>query len=120
MSFIGIGAVTGLGDKFRPLAVTGERRRPPMMDVPTFAELGHPGIKSLGYSLNVAAGTPKPIIDKLYAAASRALQVPEVRAQFAKLMLDALEEPPEVAAKRLAEEARLYADVARKIGLQPQ
>ena len=36
------------------------------------------------------------------------------------MRLEVLDDKPDVAARKLAEEAKIYADVARKIGLKPQ
>ena len=65
----------------------------------------------------MVAGTPKPIVDKLYAAAMQALQQPGVRDQFAKLNITVVADTPEVAARKLVEDARFYADIAKRIGL---
>ena len=86
----------------------------------TFAELGQPQIHSVGFAFNVRAGTPHGVVDKLYGAAARALQQPEVKAGLAKIQLDIVNESPEAAAKTLAEEARQSADTAKRIGLQPE
>jgi len=120
MGFVGEGSAIGFGDKFRVLGVTGERRSTAYPNSPTFRELGQPNIPGLSLSLNVRAGTSKAITDRLYAAASKALQTPEVKAAYAKLRLDIVEQPAEVAAKALAEEAKMYADVAARIGFKPQ
>lgn len=115
-------ASTGIsfGEKLRILAVTGERRLPALPDVPTFRELGYPQVPGLNFTLNVRAGTPKAAIDKLYLSASRALQTPEVRSLLAKMSVDIVELNPDVAARRLADEAKLFADIAKKIGMQPR
>ncbi len=108
------------GDKFRVLAVSGSTRQPPFMHVPTFAELGMPQIPGTSYSINVAAGTPKAVVDKVYAAGTYALQQQEVRDQFVKMNMVIVPETSEAAAKKLADEARFYSDIARRIGLSPQ
>lgn len=108
------------GDKMRVLAVTGERRSPHFPDVPTFAEIGRPEIRGTGYVLAAPAGVNREIIEKLNNAASRALSLPELKARLAKIRLDVIGDTPDGAAKRIAEESRLFADIARKIGFQPE
>lgn len=120
MGFLIESQARGMGEKFRILAVSGQQRAAAYPDIPTFAEVGVPQIKGLEQSLNVRVGTPRAIIDKLYSTASQMLQQPEIRAQFLKVGFEITEYSPEVAAKRLAEEAKLYMDVAKKIGVQPQ
>jgi tripartite-type tricarboxylate transporter receptor subunit TctC len=82
--------------------------------------LGLPQVPGQSTSMNVRAGTPKPAMDKLYTAAVFALAQPEVKAQFAKLQSEIAIETPEVAAKKLAQQARMFGDVAKKANIQPQ
>src|SRR5262249_16738525 len=109
MGFAAEGPAIGFGDKFRALAATADRRRAPFADVPTFRELGYPRIVGVAYSLNVRSGTPRPIIDRLYDAASKGLDQPDVKTLLTKLQLEALNENPDVAAKKFAEEAAAMA-----------
>ena len=54
--------------KLRPIAVRGSRRSSVLPDVPTAAEAGLPGCVSESWNgLAAPAGTPQPVIDKLYA-----------------------------------------------------
>lgn len=117
MGVLAESATMSFGDRFRILAVTGSQRRPPLMHVPTFAELGMPQIPSTSYSLNVAAGTPKPVVDKLFAATQQAMQQQEFRDRMAKLNMVVIADSTEQAAKKLADDARFYAEIAKKIGL---
>lgn len=120
MGFVNEATTASFGPKFRVIAVTGDQRVAQYPEAPTFTELGYPQIRSLGFVLHAPVGVPKPALDKLYAAAYQALQQPESKAQYAKLKLEVLAQSPEVAAKNLVEEARLFADIAKKIGLQPE
>jgi tripartite-type tricarboxylate transporter receptor subunit TctC len=120
MGFFGETTVTSSGGKVRALAVTGSRRNPRLPDVPTFTELGMRNIPAITYSINVASATPKNIVARLYSAAAQVVQQPDVQAQFAKMQLDASNVPPDVAAQRLSEEAALYSDIAKKLGIKPQ
>jgi tripartite-type tricarboxylate transporter receptor subunit TctC len=120
MGFMSEGSAIGLGERFRALAVTGAARRASYRDAPTFAELGHPEIRGVAYSLNVAAGTPRPMIERLNAAAAQALQQPEVKAQYAKMRLDVVGGSPEDAARALAGMARTYAEIAKSVGIQAE
>ena len=54
--------------KMRALAVSSAQRNPLYPEVPTIAESGYPGFEALSWSgLSVAAGTPRPIVDRLEA-----------------------------------------------------
>jgi tripartite-type tricarboxylate transporter receptor subunit TctC len=66
--------------KVRPLAVAGPVRLPGLPDVPTFAELGLPGMVSDSWNgLLAPAGTPRPIIDRLAAAVAKAVKSREFK-----------------------------------------
>ena len=66
--------------KVRPLAVAGPVRLPGLPQVPTFAELGLPGMVSDSWNgLLAPAGTPQPIIDKLSAAVMKAVKSKEFK-----------------------------------------
>jgi tripartite-type tricarboxylate transporter receptor subunit TctC len=78
ISFVQAGKLIGI-------ATTGAKRDPAFPNLPTVAEAGLPGFETrLWIGITVRAGTPKPIIDKLAAAATKAAQDPEVKATLAK------------------------------------
>lgn len=69
--------------KLRALAVTSLARNPLFPDVPTIHESGYPGFSALSWSgLSVPKGTPKPIVEKIEAAAVKAMQSPAIRARM--------------------------------------
>lgn len=69
--------------RLRPLAVTSLSRNPLYPDVPTIHEEGYFGFSALSWSgLSVPKGTPKAIVDKIEAAATKAMQSPAVKARF--------------------------------------
>ena len=70
--------------KVRALAVTGPQRSANFPELPTVAEAGLPGYEAvLHYGLVAAAGTPRPIVDKLNAALREALTDNTLRARVA-------------------------------------
>ena len=121
MAWVAEAQMDAIVNKFRPLAVTGEHRLAAYPEVPTLAELGYKTkFPDLYYSLHVRSGTPKSVIDTLHAAASKALAMPSVKAGFSGMKIQINELPPEAVAKTLDETGEFYADIAKKIGLQPQ
>src|SRR4051794_29193128 len=63
----------------RALATTGKARSTVLPDVPTVIEAGVPGYEAtIWLGLMAPAGTPKPIIDKLNAAANAAVRRPDI------------------------------------------
>lgn len=117
---VGENSAATMGARARILAVTGQKRLASHPDVPTFAEVGFPQAKGPGYALSVRAGTPKAITDKLSAAAEAALAKPEIRTAMKNLLLDPSEDSPEVVVSKQLEQAKLYGEFAKGIGLQPQ
>ncbi len=66
--------------KLKALAVSSAVRNPLYPDIPTISESGFPGFSALSWSgISVARGTPKPIVDKLEAAATAAMNSPTLR-----------------------------------------
>ena len=71
--------------QIKALAVTAPTRIPDLPDVPTLAESGFPGIGSMNWNgLFAPAKTPKPIIDKLFAATIAVMRDPELQELFNK------------------------------------
>lgn len=64
--------------QIRALAVAGNERSDLLPDVPTMAEAGMPDFNTpLWFGLLAPVGTPRPIIDKLAAVATRAMHTPD-------------------------------------------
>jgi tripartite-type tricarboxylate transporter receptor subunit TctC len=70
--------------KFRPLAVTADKRAAELPDVPTLAEQGIRNADvQTWYGLYVTAGTPQgPSVDKLVAELTRTLKLADVQARI--------------------------------------
>ena len=120
LGMTGEASLAAVGDRVRVVAVTGSPRLPAYADAPTFAELGFPYVRGPSYGLGVRAGTPAEAIERLATSARSALQEAEIRASLAKMQLEALNEPPELVAKRFAELARFYAEYGRAVGIEPK
>ena len=66
--------------KLKAYAVTAKQRTAAAPEIPTTAEAGFPGIEvAIWHGLWAPTGTPKEIIERLNAAAIKALQDPEIR-----------------------------------------
>ena len=72
--------------KLRALAVTSKTRVAELPDVPTMIQSGYPNFEvTAWFGLFVPAGTPKPVIDKLYVAVKKALETPEIKQRWKDL-----------------------------------
>ncbi|MGE0340733.1 MAG: Bug family tripartite tricarboxylate transporter substrate binding protein [Xanthobacteraceae bacterium] len=100
--------------KLRALAVTGAQRSPVVPELPTIAEAGLKGYSAYGWIGIVApAGTPKPIVDKLYDAIAKALQDPDVRKKLVAQAAEPVASTPEQFAKFIQEETDKWALAVR-------
>ncbi|WP_442593704.1 Bug family tripartite tricarboxylate transporter substrate binding protein [Parapusillimonas sp. JC17] len=71
--------------QLQPVAIASHERFQGFPDVPTFEEAGLKGLDmSTMYALLAPAGTPRPIVDKLYESVMTLLKDPEIR----KLIVD--------------------------------
>jgi tripartite-type tricarboxylate transporter receptor subunit TctC len=93
--------------KGRMLAVSSGKRLPQYPDVPTFKESGYDIEGSAWYALFAPAGTPRPIVDKLAAAAANAVRQPDLRQKIEPLGLNVTGlGPDEMAAILKADDAK--------------
>lgn len=120
VGMFGAASTATLGDKVKVLAITGTGRSAAYPNVPTFAELGFPNIQGTSFTLSAPVGVPKPILDKLAAAASKSLQVPDLRARFEKAGLEPQERSGEEVARQLEQVASSAAEIAKKGKVKPE
>jgi tripartite-type tricarboxylate transporter receptor subunit TctC len=71
--------------RVRALAVSSATRLPITPEIPTVAEAGVPGFNLTSWQMIVApAGTPKEIVDRLHIEVKHVLELPEIKAEFAR------------------------------------
>jgi tripartite-type tricarboxylate transporter receptor subunit TctC len=98
------------GGRLRALAIAASERTPLMPDVPTFAEVGLPGVVGgVWVSFAMPAGTPAAILDRVEAATQAALQDEGIRQRLREQGLK-----PEGAGQR--EVARMLRDDTERWG----
>jgi tripartite-type tricarboxylate transporter receptor subunit TctC len=107
-------------DKLKPLAVGSAKRLETLPDVPSVAELDYPGFEtSQWYGILAPAKTPAPIVQKLAAEIHRALQNPEVIERFKHDGSIPTASTPEEFAAFIQKEAKLWGDIVKAAGIQP-
>jgi tripartite-type tricarboxylate transporter receptor subunit TctC len=106
--------------RVRALAVTGDARAAAFPDVPTFRELGLPGLDLYTHwGVLARAGTPQPVIDRLSAAFNEAVMRPELRERLSGLgFVPAGLGPAQYAEVIRADTAR-FAAVIRRANIRP-
>ncbi len=106
-------------DRLKALA-SGSAKRPQIApNIPTIAEAGLPDFDaSVWFGLVAPAGTPRPVIDKLAAAANRALKSDDVATKLRKQGFEPLGGPPDEFAKFIARETDKWAAAAEAAGMK--
>ncbi|OWQ43946.1 tripartite tricarboxylate transporter substrate-binding protein [Roseateles sp. L2-2] len=106
--------------KLRPLAVLSAKRSALFPDVPTIAESGFPGFEaSVWYGLMAPAGTPKPVLAALSAAAVKAAQSNEVKERLAQAGGDSTPGDAAAFAKHLHAERERYTKLITAAKIKP-
>lgn len=105
--------------KVKALAVTSRQRTLQLPDIPTFQELGYPGIYSLVWGgLFAPAGTPKPILDKISEAIQKQSKDAAYREVVNNLNNEALSMTPEEFRVYVNDDMKKYGDIIKKINLK--
>jgi tripartite-type tricarboxylate transporter receptor subunit TctC len=104
----------------RALAVTSDKRMTALPDVPTTAEAGVKDYETgAWFALLAPAGTPKPMIDRLYAALQEAVKDPTVRERFTAQGAEPVSPGPDELNKFIISETAKLRDIIRKAGIDP-
>ena len=105
--------------KIRALGVTTSKRVQVLPDVPTIAESGLPGFEtSQWFGILAPGGTPRPVIDRLYQALSRASSSPDVKDRLAAQGVEVVNRKPEEFASVIKHETRQWAEVIKAAGIK--
>ena len=100
--------------RLKPLAAVPAQRLPELPDVPTLAQQGYPGIGTNAWQgLFAPAATPRPVIDKLYAAVARALGQ-EKDALATKMLTVAVSPSPDEFNALVRRETQAWGDFVRE------
>ena len=104
----------------RALAVTSDKRMTALPDVPTAAEAGVKNYETFGWlALLAPAGTPKPIVDKIYGALAEAVKDPAVRDRFVEFGAEPVSPGPEELQKFIVSETAKWRHIIEKAGILP-
>jgi tripartite-type tricarboxylate transporter receptor subunit TctC len=104
--------------KLRAIAVGGARRNPQAPDVPSIAEV-LPGYSAASWTaLFAPPGTPAPAVQKLTAAASEILRMPDVQKRLADQGDQSADMTPAQLADFLREERERWGSLIKTLGLE--
>ncbi len=100
--------------KLRALAAGSLQRDPSFPDVPTMVEAGYPGIEAVTWvGMFAAAGTPRPVIDRLNTEINRIIREPDVAAKLRQQDFTLIGGTPEQFAALISDEIKRWTAIAR-------
>jgi len=107
--------------KLRLLAVTSTGRTGLLPQVPTVAESGYPGFEAISWQAVLApAGTPAPVIDRLYRELVTIIGSADVREKMRAQYFVPAGTAPASLRQTMATETARWAKVIRAAGVQPE
>jgi tripartite-type tricarboxylate transporter receptor subunit TctC len=105
----------------RILAVTTEKRLPPIPDVPTMAEAGVQGVeRTAWFSLFGPRGMPPAMVKRIRDDVAAVLAEPETLAKIRDLASEPGGEEPDVFAARVKAELASWRETAKEAGIEPE
>jgi tripartite-type tricarboxylate transporter receptor subunit TctC len=105
--------------KLRALAVAHASRLKPLPDVPTFAELGMPGVvSSTWWGIGTPVKTPETVQARLRSATTKILTDPDYVGRLAAMAVEPMVMTPEQASAFVAGEVRKWKAVAAAAKIQ--
>lgn len=122
----GIGGVGALlphveTGKLRLLAVNGATRLPRFPEVPTYAELGIPGLEEVMFTaLFAPAGTPPALLQQFNAALVKVATAPAFAERISSLGVTPSVSTPEALGQRVERSRQAYEQLAKEAGFKPQ
>ena len=123
MVIIGMSAVTPhlRAGRLRAIATTGPKRSFAFPEVPTVAEQGFPGFSTDSwYGVLTTAGTPRPIVDKLYRETVRSVKTPEGQERMANVGFEVVASTPDEFAKLIADEIPKWKKIVREANIKAE
>ena len=117
-----VSAQTHIRDgRVRALAVTGAQRSSSLPDVPSFAELGVPGMAfSNWFGFFAPAGTPADVLQRLNRELNAVVRAPDVVERLRLLGADPVSGTPEAFAKVVRDEHESWKVVIQRAGIKAE
>ena len=107
------------GGRVKVLATSGDKRSPLMPDLPTFTEAGLKDVVATAWFAYYAPlKTPQPIVDKLRAEFTRAVNSREVRQQLLQNGMYPVGDGPEALLKTMREDTARWGGIMKAVNFQ--
>jgi len=106
--------------KVRALGTSGKARSSVLPNVPTISEAGVPGYEAtIWLGIMAPKGTPRAVVDRLNAEIRKAVNAPELKAEWEKQGAVGMDMSPEDFDKYLRQDIEKWAGVIQKAGIKP-
>jgi len=117
-----VSAQTHIRDgRVRALAVTGAQRSASLPNVPTFTELGVPGMAfSNWFGFFAPAGTPPAVVERVNRELNALVRTPEVQDRLKSLGADVASGTPAQFAQVVRDEHQSWKAVIQRAGIKPE
>jgi tripartite-type tricarboxylate transporter receptor subunit TctC len=116
-----VAAAQSKSGKIRLLAVSDEKRSAQFPDVPTVAESGYPGFRTVTWNgLMAPANTPKTIVDKLASEVQRAMRDQAFIQSLGSFGVDPIGDNPKEFAATIAADISTWAEAVNVAGVKDQ
>ena len=103
------------------VAVTSTKRVAAAAELPTASEAGLPGFEyTTWYGMLAPAGTPKPVVARIYGDLSGLVRQPRIQERFSAQGLEVRATSPQDFSKYLASEVTRWQQVVTAAGIQKQ
>ena len=109
------------GDKINVLAVSGETRAPQLPQVPTVAEQGYPGFRTVTWNGYVApAATPRSIVERVAREIAAGCRDAAFAARLEKIGVDPVCNTPGEFERAVRDDLALWKEAVQAAGIKPQ
>ena len=121
-TFIGMGGTLQYvqNGRVRALVVTSAKRNATLPNLPTLVELGYDVVVTNWYGVVTPAGTPRPVVDRLYAEIGRALTQTDVRERLTATGLELVPQSPGQFQQFIAAEVKRWAQAVKDARMQTE
>jgi tripartite-type tricarboxylate transporter receptor subunit TctC len=111
----------GAGGKVRILAVSSERRVPQLASVPTVAEQGYPGFRTLTWNGYIApANTPPPVVERISREIGAGCKDAGFVARLEKIGVDAVCSTPAEFSRAIREDLQTWKEAVQAAGMKKE
>jgi tripartite-type tricarboxylate transporter receptor subunit TctC len=107
--------------KLKALGVSSAKRVAAMPEVPTIAEAGVPGYEVANWwGILAPAGTPQPVLERLYKEITAIQDSPETRKRFELEGAEVIRMKPAQFAAFVTQETEKWTRVVKEAGIKPE